>query len=135
MTTDKKAKKTELKATFWKKVDELLMSECTGVEVAAYFGISKDALYARCEREKKIGFALYKQQLKAKGDSLLRHAQFERAIKMKDGRMQIFLGKNRLGQTDRQIIITEEAPQKKILGLPDNGRRIVTQVEQIETTE
>ena len=84
----------------WKEVKALCEAGCTGVQVADYLGISYDTLTRRCLSENNTEFADFKRQSKSKGDALLHVAQFKRANKGSE-RMLIWLGKNRLGQSDR----------------------------------
>lgn len=86
----------------WEVVDELLISGCTGTEIAAFLGIAPPTLYDRCESDNGVKFSEYSQEKKAKGDSLLRKVQFDAAYKDKDKTMMIWLGKQRLGQRDKQ---------------------------------
>ncbi len=51
-------------------------------------------------------FADYKASKRAKGDSLLKAKQFDSALNGSVP-MQIWLGKNRLGQTDKKEVISE----------------------------
>lgn len=83
----------------WDKVDKLLMAGCPGTEIAAHFGIHEDTLYRRCEQDRGMGFTVYSQQKKSTGNNMLREKQFDLAM---DGseRMLIWLGKNKLGQSD-----------------------------------
>ena len=83
----------------WNIVDQLLQAGCNGTEIAANIGICPDTLYRRCEKDKGIGFAVYAQEKRASGDSLLRASQFKNALKGNTS-MQIWLGKQRLGQRD-----------------------------------
>jgi len=92
--------KTKVKID-WKQVENLLMAGCSGVEIAASLGIHENTLYKRCKDDLKVEFVAFSQQNKAKGDSLLKAKQFETAIKDKNVPMQIWLGKNRLNQTDK----------------------------------
>ena len=85
----------------WDKVDELLEAGCDGTQIAAFLGCHEDTLYNRCQEEKNLAFSAYKAQKRAKGDSALLTAQFEAAVKEKDRGMLIWLGKQRLGQTDK----------------------------------
>lgn len=88
----------------WKIVDKLLEADCEGTEIAAYIGVHPDTLYLRCQKEKKMGFSEYLQEKKAKGNSLIKVKQFEAAVKDKDKTMLIWLGKQRLGQREKQEI-------------------------------
>lgn len=92
--------KTKVKID-WKQVEYLSMAGCSGVQIAASLGIHENTLYKRCKNDLKVEFVAFSQQKKAKGDGLLKVKQFETAIKDKNVPMQIFLGKNRLNQTDK----------------------------------
>jgi hypothetical protein len=45
----------------WKIVENLLQADCSGVQVAAYIGISEDTLYGRVKKEKGMIFSTYRQ--------------------------------------------------------------------------
>lgn len=85
----------------WNKVDRMLEAGCDGTEVAATLGINEETLYRACERENKVGFVDYKATKRASGDRLLRVKQFEIAM-TGDKAMLIWLGKQRLGQAEKQ---------------------------------
>ena len=96
----------------WKKVDKLLEADCEGTEIAAYLGIVPNTLYRRCEADHKISFSKYLQEKKAKGNSLLKVKQFDAAM-TGDKTMMIWLGKQRLGQSEKQDLshtIKDELP-------------------------
>ena len=86
----------------WNIVDELLEAGCEGTHVAAYFGIHPDTLYNRCKEEHGTDFSAYKAEKRSKGDIKLLKVQFEAAVKDKDKAMMIWLGKQRLGQKEKQ---------------------------------
>lgn len=109
----------------WDLVDRLLMSGCTGRQIAAYLDVHRHTLYTACEREKGITFADYLLEKQEKGNAQLLGKQFELAMRG-DRAMLIWLGKNRCLQTDKieqKVSGTQEIIHKKILCLPDNGRR------------
>lgn len=85
----------------WKLIDLWLEAGASGLEIASRLGIHENTLYRRCKEEKKVDFVEYKAQKRASGDLLLKVAQYKAAV---NGNitMQIFLGKQRLGQSDRQ---------------------------------
>ena len=87
----------------WEHVDKLLEAGCDGTEIAGNLGCHEDTLYGRCVEEKKLAFSAYKASKRASGDSKLRTAQLDKALSG-DTTMQIWLGKNRLSQTDKQQI-------------------------------
>ena len=111
----------------WKQVENLLMAGCLGTEVAASIGISEDTLYRRVVKELKYeSFTAYAVNFRQKGDSLLKAKQFETAIKDKNVPMQIWLGKQRLGQKDKTDLevnsvsnVHIEVPKK-----PDNDNNV-----------
>ena len=87
----------------WDMVDKYLQAGCTGVSIAKVLGIHEDTLYAACVRDKKLSFSAYSQQKKSEGDELLLKKQFDVAM---GGNipMLIWLGKQRLNQSDKQEI-------------------------------
>lgn len=87
----------------WEKVDRYLVAGATGTEVAAVLGIHADTLYRKCQEDHKIGFTDYLLQKKEKGDSMLKLKQFEQAMEGDRG-MLIWLGKNRLDQSDKKEV-------------------------------
>jgi len=84
----------------WKTVDKLLEADCEGTEIAAYLGIVPNTLYRRCETDHKVIFSKYLQEKKAKGNSLLKVKQFDKAMSG-DRTMLVWLGKQRLSQSDK----------------------------------
>ena len=129
----KKAKKNGRPETpiDWKQVENLLMAGCLGTEVAASIGISEDTLYRRVVKELKYeSFTAYAVNFRQKGDSLLKAKQFESAIKDKNIPMQIWLGKNRLNQTDKnQTDLTTKGEKLELLPPQIN---IITDDKQLE---
>ena len=96
----------------WKRVDELLEADCEGTEIAAHLGLVPETLYRRCETDHKISFSKYLQEKKASGNSILKEAQFKLA-KQSHKTMLIWLGKQRLGQSEKQDLshtIKDELP-------------------------
>jgi hypothetical protein len=85
----------------WNEVGELLKKQCKVVEIASVLGISPDTLYLRCKEDNKMEFTVFSEQKKGEGIELLRAKQFEVAMSG-DKLMLIWLGKQYLGQTDRQ---------------------------------
>lgn len=114
----------------WDKVDHLIVTGSNGVQVAANLGICADTLYRHVESEKGMTFAAYFQEKRSKGDSILHNTQYEVAVKTKNPSMLIWLGKQRLGQRDRDeeaninatITIIDarnnSAPQIPMQGIP-----------------
>ena len=119
----------------WKMVEQYCIAGCSGMEIAAKIGIHHETLYKRCIRDKKMNFSEFSHKKKQKGDSLLKVKQFDVAMSG-DRQMLIWLGKNRMGQSDKmdtRISGEVEIKKKIVLKLPDNGRRYVeVQVEDQE---
>ena len=104
----KGAKKEKLvtrpKKTFtedqWKQIDNLCKIQCTGEEIASLMCVDYDTLNAILKREKGVGFSDYFRIKSDGGKASLRRRQWLTA----DGgnvAMQIWLGKQWLGQTDK----------------------------------
>lgn len=121
----------------WEEIDKFLMAGCTGPEISAKFGYSSDTLYQRCIREKGKSFSEYCREKRATGDALLRAVQYKKAMNG-DNTMMIWLGKNRLEQSERVQTTFEgkvEVTQKALLELPDNERRNLKDATPTITTE
>lgn len=91
----------------WAIVDSLLEAGCSGAEISANLGINPATLYDRCQSDHKRMFSEYSQEKQSKGDSLLRKAQFDKALNG-DNTLMIWLGKCRLKQTDAKMTINLE---------------------------
>lgn len=87
----------------WELVDTLLLSGCTGTEIASHFNMHHDTFFRKLEKEKGVAFTAYCQEKRSKGDSLIKHQQFLKALGKTtegDNTMLVWLGKNRLGQKE-----------------------------------
>lgn len=87
----------------WDLVDTLLMSGCTGTEIASHFNLHHDTFFRKLEKEKGVAFTAYCQEKRSKGDSLIKHQQFLKALGKTnegDNTMLVWLGKNRLNQKE-----------------------------------
>lgn len=111
----------------WKRVDELLEAGCHGTEICPHFDLSPERFYERVQARYGVSFTIYSQEKKQKGDSILREKQFKKAING-DNMMLIWLGKNRLGQRDREdkneqanFFAAMQAFNKGDLTQPDNA--------------
>lgn len=93
----------------WKKVDRYLQAHCDGAGIAGLLGIDPETLYRACQRDHKIGFSEYAAQKKGEGKELLKARQFETAMSGNVS-MQIWLGKQYLGQRDKSDVDQTGAP-------------------------
>ena len=88
------------------EVDKLCQIQCTGEEIASFFGISYDTLERRCKEQFKVSLAEYIKEKSAKGKSSLRRMQWKAAMNG-SVTMLIWLGKQYLGQADKTNYIDE----------------------------
>lgn len=82
-------------------VKKLCHIQCTIEEIASFLGMDKKTLQARCQDDHGQTVAEWAEPFYAGGKASLRRKQWATAMKGDKG-MQIFLGKNMLGQSDRQ---------------------------------
>lgn len=111
-----------------KDFESLLAIQCTLEEVTAFFdhkldGCSEDTIERWCKRTYKKSFADVSAQKRNLGKISLRRAQFELA--KKNATMSIFLGKNYLGQTDRQEVTFQSDDDESLREMEQyfNGRK------------
>lgn len=84
----------------WDTVGKLLEAGCSGESIAAQFGVHRTTLYNRCKADMGVTFSALSQQKKMLGDNLLRAKQYQTAMSG-NTTMLIWLGKQRLGQSDK----------------------------------
>jgi hypothetical protein len=90
----------------WNEVNKYLMAGCSGKEISSVIGCHDDTLFNHCKAKFGINWADYSAIMRSKGDSLLLSKQFDCALK-ENVPMLIWLGKQRLHQTDTQTIVTK----------------------------
>ncbi len=100
----------------WAVVGKLLEAGCAGTDIASQFGISVATLRVRCKQDNNLSFSAFCQQKRQSGDNLLRAAQYKTAMEG-NTTMLIWLGKQRLGQSDKA--------QTEITG-PNRGPLVIT---------
>jgi hypothetical protein len=110
----------------WDEVGEMLRCGADVRSIAVSLGISPDTLYVRSKRDNKLDFSAFSQQKRAAGNDLLRRKQFEIAMSGNVS-MLIWLGKNRLGQTDKQAISAEikrHDEGDRLFGIVNHAKRV-----------
>lgn len=104
----------------WNQVAYWLEARCSGSQIADILGIHENTLYERCKTDLGLDFVAFKAKNRSKGEQNLRLAQYESAVKDKDRGMQIWLGKQWLGQTDKSQNIID-IPQMKVVKITTDG--------------
>ncbi len=84
----------------WNMVDAMLRIQCSGEEIASVLGCSYDTIERSCKSTYGKSFADYSAEKRHEGRVSLRRMQWKTA-EGGNVTMQIFLGKNMLGQTDK----------------------------------
>lgn len=97
----------------WETVDKLCSLMCTAQEIAGFLDVSVDTLYRRIKETHDCTFAEYFDQKKVGAQIALRRAQWQSAMNGNVS-MQIFLGKQYLGQSNKMDVITAPAKEDDI---------------------
>ena len=84
-------------------VKKLCAIQCTGQEIADVLDVSYDTLERRVKEAYQISFADYIKRHSANGKMSLRRKQHEVAMNG-NTTMLVWLGKQYLGQTDKQVV-------------------------------
>jgi len=82
--------------------EKLCALQCTLIEIASFFKCSEDTIEKWCRREYKMGFTDIFHLKRGLGKVSLRRSQFRMAET--NPTMAIWLGKQYLGQTEKQEI-------------------------------
>ena len=100
----------------WTTVNNMCAIHCTGEEIASVIGVSYDTIERRVKSEFNMSFAEYIKKHSASGKTSLRRKQYEVAMKG-NTTMLVWLGKQYLGQTDKQV--TENTSRIEVSTLSD----------------
>ena len=84
----------------WEQVNAMCRILCTGEEISSILSIDYDTLNAACKRDHKMGFSDHYKKHSSGGKMSLRRAQMKNALEG-NPTLQIWLGKQHLGQTDK----------------------------------
>jgi hypothetical protein len=90
----------ELTPIDWELVKRRLFEGCNPSEISRELGFATSFPLRRCEKELGIPYKDFIHQHASKGNNYLRSAQMKKALSG-DTQMMIFLGKNRLNQSDK----------------------------------
>jgi hypothetical protein len=87
----------------WDEIEKLCKLDCNGEEISAFLGIGYNTLERACKRVHKMAIGDYIKEKRGAGNVSLRRRQYKAAMDG-DRTMLIWLGKQRLGQSDKQVI-------------------------------
>lgn len=107
----------------WKRVDQMAMAQCCGVEIAEALGVHYDTLVKKCKTEHKTDLSEYLRLKKQRGKAFAKEKFYEKAWIKGDTTAQIFWSKQHLGWTDKQkpeLQISAKVENVRF-ELPDNG--------------
>lgn len=93
----------EFKENDWRNIENLCKLMCTAEEIAGFLSVSVDTLERRIREEHGCTFAEYFKEHSAQGKISLRRHQYKLA-EAGNATMLIWLGKQYLGQTDKQEV-------------------------------
>lgn len=82
--------------------EKLCKMQCTETEISAWFGFSDDTLNRRCVEHYGRTFAEVYNEKRQGGRASLRRVQWQKAVEDENVVMLIWLGKQYLGQSDKQ---------------------------------
>jgi hypothetical protein len=117
-------------------VEALAACCCTFDEIAAYIGWDPATVYRRMKNPKSA-FAQAYERGRANGRATLRRKQYELALKG-NATMQIWLGKQNLGQTDTpqvQMTITNQATAESTFTLNEETKKKLFEAAQLVRRE
>ncbi len=109
-----------LKEIDYQKLEVMCSFLCTGEECASVLGIDYDTLNRALARDGHGGFTDFLKKHAGKAKMSLRRAQFRAAIEDKNIAMQIWLGKQYLGQREPE----KETPDEDVV---DILRKLLTE--------
>jgi hypothetical protein len=92
----------------WITIDKLCNLLCTAAEIADFMDVSVDTLYRRIQERYGCTFAEHLSKCAAHAKVALRRAQWKSAIENGNVSMQIWLGKQILGQKNNTDITIED---------------------------
>ena len=85
----------------WTRVEKMAMAGASGVQIAAAIGVHYDTLVNRYKEDNSSDFSEYLTTKREKGNELLLRKQYDVAMSG-DKTMLVWLGKQRLGQSEKQ---------------------------------
>jgi hypothetical protein len=118
----------------WEQLEAMAQLHCTGEEMAAIIGVSYDTLVLRVKERHGVTFSEWYKTHSHGGKMSLRRAQFKTAVEKGNPTMQIWLGKQYLGQTDN-VDITHHAPRPTVIKRVDGTEVVLGAIESHGNTD
>lgn len=113
----------------WAIVDQLLQHGSPATEVAPHFDMAAETFCDRVQKKFGKSFTAYSAEKRQKGLSKLRSKQMYKALNADgDTTMLIWLGKNYLGQRDRQEKEEDLPPQDAIVDKDNENMSLKAQL-------
>ncbi len=106
--------KKKLKKADWERVESLCKIHCTGEEIASVLKMDYDTFNRNVKEKYGIQTSEYIKKHAAEGNASLRRRQWKSAVEDGNTTMLVWLGKQYLGQTDKQEVRTETISEKVI---------------------
>ena len=116
----------------WDIAKRLCECHCTRQEIAAKLGVAVTTMKERCFNENGITFEQFYNEGVKTGNASIRAVQYSKALKG-DNTMLLWLGKNRLGQSDRQEVEVKVKPF--VIEDPSGGNAMQLGVQSVEEIE
>lgn len=113
--------------------EKLCSLQCALIEFASFFNCSEDTIERWCQREYKMSFAEVFALKRGVGKISLRRAQFRMAET--NASMAIWLGKQYLGQTEKQEIAVAVQDDDTIRAMDEYFLRMKTKEKTEDNTE
>lgn len=115
--------------------EKLCRLQCTKMEIAGFFECSEDTIENRCREYYDANFSAVFNYFSADGKISLRRYQFQQAEK--NAHIAIWLGKQHLGQKDKQEIdhTTKGQSMRPVINFTKKTEGGTQENEQSETTE
>ena len=98
----------------------LVRIQCTAEECAGVLNVSVDTIDRRLKEVHGIGFADFIKRHSGEGKASLRRAQFKAATEDRQPTMLVWMGKQMLGQTDKQETKLTGDLNINVIGRADN---------------
>ncbi len=119
----------------WEMVERYAQAGCSGIEIAASFGMQDDTFYRIFKEQYGESFQDYKGRANRHGEGELKLMQYAKALNNKapgNIQMLMFLGKVRLKQDDAPIG-KQDANNQSTIDIQHRNMELEAEIEQLRT--